>query len=294
MEAKPVTVQHADDDGVVIRVDDVLRFFRRYAGMILGLSLAGAAIGVCLTYFIPKQWEATGILQVGQVANETTPASPISIEPAARALERVRTPHFTNNVLKLLGEPSGADGSAVSVLVRRSLKSTPLSDPGLIQFAVRGHSPEEARRAAQAVADELTRIHAGLMRPSLDKLDADLAEVEQGLITEGKRRDSLSELVKTRGQTGVAGKFSENVLLNEMLAENDKALRLLRLRKNALQELLTEARTFNTHLLAPVEVDGRNIYPRLGPFGAAGLAIGLLLSLLLGTAIEVKRRMQQL
>lgn len=60
MEAKPVTVQHADDDGVVIRVDDVLRFFRRYAGMILGLSLAGAAIGVCLTYFIPKQWEATG------------------------------------------------------------------------------------------------------------------------------------------------------------------------------------------------------------------------------------------
>ncbi|WP_274692547.1 hypothetical protein, partial [Bacillus licheniformis] len=85
-----------------------------------------------------------------------------------------------------------------------------------------------------------------------------------------------------------------NVLLNEMLAENDKALRLLRLRKNALQELLTEARTFNTHLLAPVEVDGRNIYPRLGPFGAAGLAIGLLLSLLLGSAIEVKRRMQQL
>lgn len=294
METKPVPAPHPDGDEVAIRFDDVLRFLWRYFWMILGSSLAGLVAGVCLTFVIPKQWEATGILQIGQVANEVTPASPIPIEPPARALERVRMPQFVSNILTALGEPVESDGNATSALIRRSLKSTPLSDAELIQFAVRGYSPEEARRAAQAVADEVTRVHAGLMRPTLDKLNADLAEVEQGMITEEKRRDALSELAQIRGQAGIAGKFSENVLLSEMLTENDKALRLLRLRKNALREFLTKERTFNTRLLGPIEVNGRNVYPRQAPFGAAGLAIGLLLSLLVGTAIEAKRRMKQL
>ncbi|KWR90151.1 hypothetical protein [Cupriavidus sp. IDO] len=296
MEMKSIPTPSGEEEGVTIRFEDVLRFLKCHVWKILILSLAGLAFGISVTFVIPRQWEAVGVLQIGQIANEATtaPAPPTPIEPAARALERLRMPQFTNSVLKDLGQNVGLDEGATAVLIRRSLKSTILNGTDLIQFAVRGYSPEEAKRAARAIGDELSRVHAGLMRPSLDRLNADLAEVEQGVISEGKRRDALSELVKTRGQAGVAGKFSENVLLSEMVTENEKALRFLRFRKNSLHELLSKERTFNTHLLGPVEASRRYVYPSKALFGAAGLVIGLLLSLLLGIAIETRRRVKQL
>lgn len=284
-----------EEDGTLIGFEDVVRFLRHHILKILILSLAGLVIGICVTFAIPRQWEAIGILQIGQVANDTTTAgtSPTPVEPTARALERVRMPQFTDSVLKALGHTVGSDGLATAELIRRSLKSTVLPGTDLIQFRVRGYSPDEAKRIAEAIGEELARVHAGLMRPYLGRLNADLAEVEQGVKSEERRRDMLAELVKNRSPASVAGKFSENVLLSEMANENDKSLRFLRFRKNTLQELLSKERTFNTHLLGSVEISNRFVYPSKAMFGAAGLVIGLLLSLLLGIAIETKRRVKQ-
>ena len=295
MEMNSVPALATEEEGIVIRFDDVVRFLRRHAWKILILSLVGLVVGICVTFVIPKQWEATGVLQIGQVANEATtgPAPPTPIEPIARTLERVRMPQFTDSVLTALGDTAGPEEDATAALIRRSLKSTVLNGADLIQFTVRGYSPDEAKRAAQAIGDELARIHGGLMRPSLDRLNADLAEVGAGVVTEEKRRDMLSEIVKNRGQASVTGKFSENVLLSEMVNENAKALRFLRFRKNTLQELLSKERTYNTHLLGPVETSRHYVYPRKALFGASGLAIGLLLSVLFGIAIEAKRRVKQ-
>ncbi|KAI3592328.1 hypothetical protein D9X30_2725 [Cupriavidus sp. U2] len=294
MDMKVAPAPGNNGDGVVITLEDVLGFFRRHAVRILSLSVVGLAIGICVTFVIPKQWEATGVLQIGQVANEATtvPVGPTQIEPIARALERLRIPQFTDAVLKNLGFAVGPDEDANAALIRRSLKTTILAGTDLIQYTVRGFSPQQAKQAAEAISVELIRVHAGLMRPSLERLKADLAEVRQGVDREDKRREMLSDLVRNQAQGGVAGKFSENVLLSEMVNENEKALRSLRLRSNTLQELMTTERTYNTHLLGPVETGRRYVYPRKSLFGVGGLVAGLLLSLLLGVAIDAKHRLK--
>lgn len=292
MDMNVAPAPEKDGDGVVVTFEDVLGFLRRHAVSILSLSLAGLVIGICVSLVIPRQWEATGVLQIGQVANESTtaPAPPTQIEPTARALERLRIPQFTDTVLKSLGFAVGPDEDADAALIRRSLKTTMLTGTDLIQYTVRGFSPEQAKRTADAISVEMMRVHANLMRPSLERLKADLEEVTQGVAREDKRRDMLNELVRTRGQAGVIGKFSENVLLSEMVNENEKALRSLRLRSNTLQELMSKERTYNTHLLGPVETSRRYVYPRKALFGGGGLVVGLLASLLLGIAIDMRRR----
>ncbi|CAM2921450.1 hypothetical protein [Cupriavidus taiwanensis] len=293
MNTKSAPTADNKEEGIVVTFEDVAEFLQRHAKKILTLSVVGLFIGIALTYVLPRQWEATGVLQIGQVANEgaTAPAPPTLVEPTARALERLRIPQFSDAVLKRLGLAVGTEEGADATLLRASLRSTMLAGSDLIQFSVRGFSPDRARRTAQAISDELTRIHGGLMRPSVDRLNADLQEVTQGVAREDKRREMLNGLVRNREHVNVAGKFSENVLLSEMVNENEKALRFLRLRKNTLHELLSQERTYNTHLLGPVEVSRRHVFPRKSLFGAAGLAIGLLVSVLLGIAIDAKRRL---
>jgi len=233
---KSIPTSKREDEGTVVTFTDVLDFIMRKGTTLIGLSLAGVVIGIGVTFLIPKQWESTGVLQIGQVASETAsaPGAPTLIEPTQRALERLRIPQFTDDVLKILGHAVGPDEDAAAALARRSFKSTLLAATDLIQFTVRGYSPEDATRTANAIGNELARIHAGLMRPSLDRLNADMEEVSQGVIREDKRREMLNDLVTRRDQLAIAGKFSENVLLSEMVNENEKSLRALRLRKNTL------------------------------------------------------------
>lgn len=295
MNTKSAPTPDNKEEGIIVTFEDVVEFVQRHVKKIIFLSVVGLLIGIGVTYIVPRQWEATGVLQVGQVANEgtTAPVPPTLIEPTARAIERLRIPQFTDAVLQRLGLGVGPEEGADAALIRNSLKSTMLAGSDLIQFSVRGFSPDQAKRAAAAISDELTRIHGGLMRPSVDRLNADLQEVALGLTREDKRRDMLSNLVRNREQVNAAGKFSENVLLSEMVNENEKALRFLRFRKNTLQELLSQERTYNTHLLGPVEASRRHVFPHKSLFGAAGLAIGLLVSLLLGITIDAKRRQKQ-
>ncbi|MGO4277682.1 Chain length determinant protein [Cupriavidus sp. OV038] len=294
MEMKSVPAPKSEEEGIVITFEDVVRFLKRHAVKILVLSMAGLVIGVGTTFLVSRQWEAKGVLQIGQVSNEGGNAPLVTqIEPTLRALERLRIPQFTEEVLKRLGFSVGLEEPAAAVLIRRSLKSTMLVGTDLIQFSVRGYSPEEARRAAEGISTEMMRIHADLMRPSLSRLNADLAEVKQGIAREDKRREMLNELVQNRGNASVAAKFSENVLLSEMVSENEKGLRTLRLRQNSLGELMSKERTYNTHLLGPVETSRRAVFPSKMLFGLAGLVVGLVISLLIGMGIDARRRLTQ-
>ncbi|CAG2142526.1 hypothetical protein LMG19282_02237 [Cupriavidus campinensis] len=294
MEMKSVPAPKSEEEGIVITFEDVIHFLKRHAAKILVLSMVGLIIGVGATFLVSRQWEAKGVLQIGQVSNEGQNAPLVTqIEPTLRALERLRIPQFTDEVLRALGFSVGLEEPAAAALIRRSLKSTTVVGTDLIQFSVRGYSPEEAKRAAEGISAEMMRIHADLMRPSLSRLNADLAEVQQGIAREDKRREMLNELVQSRGQAGIASKFSENVLLSEMVSENEKGLRTLRLRQNSLGELMSKERTYNTHLLGTVETSRRSVFPSKILFGLAGLAAGLVISLLLGVAIDARHRLIQ-
>ncbi|MFC4518876.1 Wzz/FepE/Etk N-terminal domain-containing protein [Cupriavidus pinatubonensis] len=260
--------------------EDGLNFLRRHFGKIICAGVVGAGIGLGLTFVIPKQWEATAILQVGQIASEN--ATPTQIETTARAVERLKLEQFEDRVIVALGLPLEAGESRSADLIRNSSKILLLRNADLIQISTRGNSPDEAKRFAQAYCEELINAHAALAKPSLDKLKADLADVQSSLATEESRRTQLSTLLNASNRAGVVGKFSENVLLNDIVSDNDKQLRQLRLHKNSVEEKLSPERTFNTRILGVVDVTRRAVYPKKVIFAIAGLMVGLFLALVIG------------
>ncbi|MNU10555.1 hypothetical protein D3C72_2577700 [compost metagenome] len=56
---------------------------------------------------------------------------------------------------------------------------------------------------------------------------------------------------------------------------------------------MSKERTYNTHLLGTVETSRRSVFPSKILFGLAGLAAGLVISLLLGVAIDARHRLIQ-
>jgi hypothetical protein len=293
MSRSTVAGTESDKMSQVITFEDGVNFLRRHSIRLIGAGVAGALIGFGLTFVIPKQWEATSVLQVGQIASDT--GAPTQIETTSRAVERLKLDQFQDNILMRLSLPLGVGESRQTDLFRNSSKIVLLRNADLIQISTQGYSPEEARRFTQAYGEELINVHAVLARPSLDKIKADLTDVRDSLVTEEQRRKELSSLVNMRSKDGgAAGKFSENVLLNDLVSNNDKQLRQLRLQKNAIEERLNPERTFNTRLLGTVDVTRRSIYPKKGVFTIAGLAMGLFVAFILGLWLDRNARVKTL
>ncbi len=264
----------------VITFEDGINFARRNSVRIIVCGLVGALIGLGLAFVIPKEWEATSVLQIGQLASESGPPAPI--ETTSRAVERIKLDQFQDIVLTRLGLPLDVGANRATDLFRNSSKVALLRNADLIQVSVRGNSPEEAKRFAQMYGEELISVHAALAKPSLDKLKADLAEVSDSLILEEKRRVRLATLLESRNRESVVGKFSENVLLNDIVSSNDKQLRQLRLQKNSIQERLDPERTFNTRVLGSVDVTRRAVFPKKSVLAIAGLLAGFFFAFALG------------
>lgn len=107
-----------------------------------------------------------------------------------------------------------------------------------------------------------------------------MQQVQADLSAAQARQSELAERSSERFQTNIAGKFSENVLLDNMLSTNAADVRLLQQRRNTLQEQLNPERTFNTRMIGETEVSREPVFPKRSLFAASGGLIGLLLGLI--------------
>lgn len=265
------------------------QFAQRHAKKLVAAGIAGAALAVGLALVLPKQWEASVVIQVGQITNEAMPGAPTPVETVGRAVERLQLPQFEDLVLQKLSLPLGLNENASTDLIRRSLKAVQLKNADLIEVTVRGFSQADAQRYTQAFSDALIGAHAVIAKPSLDKINANMAEVRQQIASEEARKGELSTLMRVRDQSKADAKFSESVLLANMVAENDKQLQGLRQREINIQEQLNPERTFNTRLFGPVHVSRRHVFPSGLLFAAAGLVLGLLVAVGWGLIGDFRR-----
>jgi len=242
---------------------------------------------------LPKQWEASVVIQVGQITNEAMPGTPLPaptpVETVGRAVERLQLPQFEDLVLRKLDLPLGVNENATTDLIRRSLKAVQLKNAELIEVTVRGFSQADAQRYTQAFADALIGAHAVIAKPSLDKINSNMVEVRQQIASEEARKGELSTLMRVRDQSKADAKFSESVLLANMVAENDKLLQGLRQREINIQEQLNPERTFNTRLFGPVHVSRRHVFPSGVLFAVAGLVLGLFVAVGWGLIGDFRR-----
>ena len=276
------TNPHPDDtpenDAVMVTAGQVLAFLYRHIKKLALTGIVGGAVAIGVALMLPKQWEASAALQIGQIASEAPQSPAIPIEAAGRAMERLQLPQFKDVVLQKLGLPLGAGENADTDLIRSSLKVTQLKNADLIQLTVRGFSQADAQLYAKAFLDELVGAHASLAKPSIDKINANMAEVTRSIAAEEARKTHLAELARVRDQAKHTETFPAAVLLANTTAENDKQLQALRQREISIREQLNPERTFNTRLFGPMLVSPRHVFPNRLIFAAIGLVLGLLVA----------------
>lgn len=261
-------------------------FILRHKYRLLGLPLLGAIIAVLVTFALPKQWQATTIMQVGQLFYSTQNDQPqlAVIEPTARAVERVRLEQFQDAVLKRLNLPTVPNVNQDSDLLRASINARLIRNAELIEISVRGTSPEMAQRVIHAYQEQLMLEHLKLAEPSLQRIAAENSQVARDVADAESRQKQLNALALERAKEGARGQFSESVLLNQLIDRNDKELRDLKRRASYLREQSSPERTFNTRPMGGIDVTKRPVWPRKLNFliigGAIGFALGLGWSLL--------------
>lgn len=278
-----------EGDALMVTVGQVLAFMRRHIKKLALIGIVGGLVATGVALMLSKQWEASAVLQIGQVAGEAPQSTAIPIETAGRAMERLQLPQFKDVVLQKLGLPQGIGENANTDLIRRSLKVTLLKNADLIELTVRGFSQADAQRYAKAFLDELVEAHAALAKPSMDKINANRAEVIRSIAAEEARKAQLAELTRARDQAKHVGMFPEAVLLANMTAENDRQLQALRQREISIREQLNPERTFNTRLFGPMFVDRHPVFPNGLIFAAGGLMLGLLLAVGWGLFIDCRQ-----
>lgn len=249
-------------------------------------AVVGALLGFGLTFVIPAQWEAVSVLEVGQV--DTGGTAPVQIESTARAAERMRLAQFQDAVFQAVGYSQNEDSDkAAATVLRGAVKVVLLRNADLIQLTARGFTSKQAADVASAYEKELANYHAKIAEPTIRKLRAELQDVEQNIAIEEGRRKSIRQMMEGQEKGAMTRKFSENVLLTQMGAENATLLRTLELRRISLREQLNPARTFNTRSVGAIDVSAGPIYPKRLFF----IVGGVVLSLAIACAIVLLRAM---
>lgn len=267
-----------------------LEFLRKGKYWLALGAVVGGAIGYGAAFFVRPQWEATLVLQIGQIAGEAG-ANGAALEPPGRVVDRMRSRPFLEAVIGRLALPnSPSQPSAEADLILKSAGVSQMRDSDLLQVSVRGYSEGQAAQFARGFEDELTRTHLAIAKPTIDRLKADQTAIDESLSAEQGRRAELQKLAQEQFRGDVGRRFSESVLLSQLVAQSEVTLRQLEQRKRALKEQLDPARTFGTHSLGVPDVSRKPVFPRKSAFAAAGILAGLVVSLALSLSQWSKRK----
>ena len=273
--------QPLNEDRLFIGLDDIGAFFRRHALKLVACAAIGASAALASTWAMSPLWQAKTTVQNGQLYLVTsTGPTVVNIEPPARTVDRIKVASFQDNVLKQLSLPVDEGASAETDLIRRSFEVRLLRNSDLIELSVRGYSPANASRILQQYVRSLIEEHGYLAKPTLERLSEEMRQVQADLSAAQARQSELAKQSRERYQVNIAGKFSENVLLDNMLSTNAADVRLLQQRRNTLQEQLNPERTFNTRMIGETEISREPVFPKRSLFAVSGGLIGLLLGLI--------------
>lgn len=256
---------------------DMWRILRReWRWFMAVLIVVLAAVFVFMRVAKP-QWQADAWIQIGQVAAAPTGQDP-KAEPLQRVLERMKLIPFQNETLASIGiGPRTPEGQ----LYRHSLKLEPLPYAGpLIKLSVRAHSPELARKLAEATVDELKTIHHDAEATTLNFARARLAQVQTDLQQVTAERDHLQQ-VATQTKDSFAGL---------LLTSKSDEIRDLQQTRSDLEARLSSTYTYDTSLMWPVYVPENAAFPNPALTWGAGGVLGLFLGTLAAVWRNALRR----
>lgn len=267
--------------------DQIVSFAKRRALWIVGLTAVGIVAGIGIALALPDEWQATDVLQVGQITrtlvnNGNTNVIVQPLEPGARTVDRMLLRQFQNSVLQSLGLPLDRTRSRETALIRDFAQPALQRDGDLVSINARGATPEQAKQVVAAYEKLVIDAHLDLLRPSVNRMTVELQQAKSALAAAEKREAQLNAQ-STNMLKGQEGRFSADVLRDNLLQRNEEELHRFALRIEELQEDLSPARTFNTRPLMPgIEVSDKPVFPRRSTAAELGALVGFVLGVCLG------------
>ena len=263
----------------------------QHAVRIVGVGLGGAALAMVLTFWARPVWQAKVVIQNGQLY-QVTAAGPATslIEPTNRTIDRIRVTSFQNEVIRRLGLPVEENVNAETDLIRRTLDIRLLRASDLIELRAQGYSSDAVKKTLQQYTENLIADHRKVIEPTLRRYERDLQHANSDLNDALNRQALLQKHSQSRNSADIAGRFSENVLLDNMLSNNADEIRALQQRRNQLQEELNPERTFSTRMVGDIEVSREPVYPKRPLFALSGFMIGALAGLSWSSWLTARRR----
>jgi uncharacterized protein involved in exopolysaccharide biosynthesis len=271
-----------DDNG--ISAQDAIGFARTQGVWIIAAIVLGAVLGYSYSLTRPKQWLATSVLQIGQIASEQTGGGELLVEPPQRALARIQLAPFKDRLLADLKlEPN--EQSRAAVLVRDTLTAQILPGTDMLQVSVRGLSPADAKTTLELAQRQLEQTHHAIAEPAIASLRQQLVTLDQDIASVRARRDSLAAKNIAQVQGGAAAANSDAIVLGNLLATTeDQLLDDLKRRRDSLAMRLGPTRTFDTKPLDEIAVSPQPVSPRRAVYAALGALLGLVVGLVIGVA----------
>lgn len=242
--------------------------------VIFALAALCSALAAAVSFVLPEEWEASGVVRIAHVGEaKPTAFSPSGVEgswvePLARSAERLRLRSFQDSVLVALGkEPDGETGEAN--LYRASFRARVLPGADAIRVDVRSRTPQGASKLLELVVATLARIHEAQLAPGLERLRRNLADTERQIV----RLDSEKAILyDSLGRAG-ADKSQVAAVMFALAAERVELVK----QRLSLEAQLGPDNFSPTSLISPVTVSERPVFPRRGLLTATGLLVGLVL-----------------
>lgn len=264
-----------------ITSDDIAAFVRSQWWRIAALTLIAAAIGGGVSFLRARVWQATSVIQIGQVDE----SQPVVLESPEQVVARMRSDSFTTGVLARVPLSGGKDQSTVSELVRRTLHADVLPGTSFVQLSVRAFSPSDARTVLAEAQSQLMAIHRGLESGAVDRLHNRLSEIDRDIETAKARHDRLNARLSSMMGGAKDGQKAVDALLNDMMSSSarDQLIKLQAERADIIMRLSAD-HTYNTKAVGEIVVSSRPVAPKRSLYVAFGALVGLLAGLLLTTS----------
>lgn len=260
---------------------DLLAVFRAHWALLAGaLFFAMACAGVYLA-LVPSHYEATATVRLGELGRVGPELRRRSVEPDAEALARMRGPEFLAMVINALG---WKDAKRVGLLTASYQVTNP--EIGHLRVTVRGHSPEDASRAASAAVDAIVRVHRELLETlvarrnrKLERLESDIADSEAFLRSvEGMAQN----------QACLDSRLDVTNLLN-VIKEEKSRLRNLHKGRLAFKEVTAADFMKPTGAVGAVSVSDQPMQPNRRRVWFFSAFVGILLGIFLVTVVAIRR-----
>lgn len=263
----PINPRNYGDE---ISLIDLLRILREQWQWIVGLAVVSPLLALAICTTLPKQYEATVLLQIGKLwSSGSGSGSSTDIEPQQNLTERVNSGGFHSRLKGGIGLSLSIKATAVknTKLVRLTTKATSVEQASMVLNNALALLQEDHKK----IAEESEKTLAAALQNARDQLKITSDSINQFnsqlIAVSPAKSDPTSALVLTLAQQQL---FQQQRVLKENVS--------------IIESGIAEQRLYKTTAIEPIQVNTSPVYPKtsLAVFvaflggGIAGMIIAFL------------------